>query len=666
MSNCIEAVLFDKYNCGHRITIDRNEVVQLNLGLRASFNLTEDFEQLYTVPFSFQDAGTNSLWIHKTTHEGIKDTEFDGCLKMVVMDGCGCYQGELTITGHKVESGVCSITGAFIGGLNNFLSKLPNMRDLDLGGYKVVKEDIDEITAELGCYEKGITSQFWIGLEYYGCTVKQSEGESEIQPEYRRPQVYKKAILDAIEESTGCPIKSSFTETNDFKCCTVLGGSEDVITRSVRFDFTDDYTVQQSGTVLLHPDTNEVSIDNCTASWGADRPWTQLGDEIPSGTKVVMKACIILSGSSGNAVVRFSNFGEMDDINISEGKNELELCLPSRLLNRVQLEIIDASSLTPEILTGSYVEYCLEGEQVMPGNYLYTASTFDDQNSIEFLKGLQDTHNMAFLWDAKNKCVIAEPMFQPKVKGANYRSFFKGDAETVDWRHKVDCLNEEAEYIVSDYTRNVKFIFKEDSDDGLKPGKDKFSRSIVMSKKYPEGETEIENRFFSPTCERFLPEPLAVDENNIPLVPWIINYDYAETIEDPEADKSVGYKHCPRLLKKVGMVPGTWNNAGTVEASYPYSTQQSSVYGVNLTYEEFEGNTNLFDDHFCRLIEIYNEGVEKNITVKLDCTDINDLAEFVRTPKYFKTKTGETKAILFDPIIEVGGDNVVSFSVVTI
>jgi hypothetical protein len=249
-----------------------------------------------------------------------------------------------------------------------------------------------------------------------------------------------------------------------------------------------------------------------------------------------------------------------------------------------------------------------------------------------------------WFYDSINEYLIVEPKFSAtlptgeKIEGF-YKAFINENLNPI-----FDCVNSATDFLTAtEYKKNVVQLFKHDSKDSSIEEDDRlYANTEILSDKFEEGETEIENRAIAPTANDALPTPYGKDDgaNGLPIVPFMISYN----LEADNPTKSVKYEYELRELAKVGIKAGDWfwyQDANELN-QYLQLAQVSTAENINggyATKNGIAGNTKTF---FAKDFELYEHSVIQKLTAIIQKCDVENLQDLFRLMMWVQIKNEST------------------------
>jgi hypothetical protein len=205
-------------------------------------------------------------------------------------------------------------------------------------------------------------------------------------------------------------------------------------------------------------------------------------------------------------------------------------------------------------------------------NSSISLSTFNKLSNYKFLdllKGLSKLYDLQFSTDNKRKVVTIEPMFPYETITGSQEGFLKFIPN--DFTLKQDFNNDSSLKLKSDFEREWKFAFKEDSSDGaLKKMQDRFNSTIgagkyVLPERFAKGERNFSNDFFS-SLMHVRAQQFGSVTGIVPQIPCI----FPENISNTSSGESENTFE-PKIAYYKGNVTGVggwkWlDSAGTVQS----------------------------------------------------------------------------------------------------
>lgn len=450
------------------------------------------------------------------------------------------------------------------------------------------------------------------------------------------PMIYDSAILDAISELCGTPIKSRYKDSEFFgrslrwNPCLNRGAVvwektfEDQTLLDGDFILFDNPTLNVIPIQLNQGDPRGIIIEECPG----DYCWKMSfrATNIVGNPQIVNSIAL---GSLYNAEA------------VSIGTNEINICFDFPITDATNLNIINLN-----VEGGSFdisnFELKLCYQKLAPG-VEYELSSFlpCDVTVGEYMTEIIANDNLIPVFDEKRGCLILETKWDlckaythHNEDGTTEQRIeeIKGFYDTQDFDNYtkyVDCSRIGSENKIADVKRELSFEMCRDNDDDLVPSpgdplyvEDFYDCIVELCEKYStESNTPYKLNHTAPTETSIIPDT-DIEGSNVP-----------EAVIPQSNAGRCNTKW--RRLQKVGCVPGSYEfpDNGTIQETYAFATFRSIRYNVNLGWCQYRGMPGM-EEHYRGDIDIYNSGDRANIRLNLPAGELTDLVGFVRKLKY--------------------------------
>ncbi len=591
------------------------------------------------------------------------------------------FKGKVLILNTKVENKCLVYVGQFLGGLKNWLSAAPQLLcELDLGTSTFDRPTI-EGTWNDNPYDGSFPLHY--SLKYYGnySGYNSTDGVVDfVDVDDMRPDVFEKAILEAIEKASKVKIQSQFFNMEYFRRWMLPFvndenevGAEGITLPNYFFESEnsncDPYAISaaQSNGGLWAFTSDAVCFTH-------NDPFAMIsGDYFALPLKgrycLNFKGDVLLGGLSPQFKIQIIDatgtiIAETGLLLFGSGLN---ITLFFDALKGVPYAVRFMEATNPNIDVNISLGAILNISLKKVDNGFYEGSTIDHAKLLpckkisEYIGSLSDRFNIIFFYDEKYDRVIAEPKYPVTLPtGEQVSGFYKSIAHAENWTDKITCSNEQTNFSVqTDMKRQLVFKFQEDGNDKYIPATETNPKLYLahiepMSEKFMEGQKEQACRLFAPTKNGYLPDPDISPQNqnpNIaPFIPFFINFDP----KDKNANIGQKYNYEPSFIYKLGIRQGTWNwyNSNNVLNTYPFAAQVSEIpnYEVNGGYVDVGNQKGFVSLFFRKDIELFNFGVVRTLKALLNDLEINNL-DF-RKLKYISTPHGGATYFILEAIEE--------------
>ena len=462
-----------------------------------------------------------------------------------------------------------------------------------------------------------------------------------------KPCFYLSALLTKGLNSLGWNVDSEFiNESNISKLACDLNGDMTVSKTTIensktRASKTSDQTVNTtgSGVITFNDDSttpNEDSNNNYnTSTYNYTVPST---GRYTFTVSLIIGDYTLLGGLASLPItvkILENNFFEKaratQTINPQSGQQTIEYTLTA-LLNagddiRVYYEWVKPLSVGFDIKTGSYFKVQRSSKLEENDNFALNELIPDDIKLLDVINDFTRMFNVYYWTDIKTKKIYFEPR----------DTFFKDSTTALDWSDKLDLSNNYEIDYVSSYKRNIKFSYKDDSDDKwLKGWEDRNKRKYaeythVLPDRFGEGTTEVKLDLFSASYGHICNEAVL---NEIPFTSSKIWGEIPESGKSPDEYISSYNSRIFNFRKNAQLEP----NGDSREIRYrptngtPY-TSLSIPYGIFESYNNttadinlsFTGSDGLFDTYYSNMLKNIEEGGRLIAYFNLSSTDFDNL-----------------------------------------
>lgn len=611
-------------DCGHEtLEIDQSNDVLINLSIK-------DFTKL---------GGTSNNRAYYTQEIGIAWT-LENCKKLgipyntnfpqgkdyrnkkktaLLESGVLSFRGDIVLNGFNKAGKVKTIQAQFRGLYADWITRLDcDLCDLRVSEYIHDRTTIEQIFLDDAIYDG--TNPVYFGLIWNGLHDPFSFPANNIALNHVsiteiRPQIAAKAIIEAIEQKAGIPIKSKFFDSDYFRNKWYPFGRKEIAFEATNAVLNNGIPFTQAGSSQFNFELDDWVLNDL---FGFVSP---LGVNqypfIAPDAELTLKMSIdvnIVSGSPYFFVTDSQNSYEgTSGVKLENGINEIEYTFPISKGQFLEFRIFGGEV---DLLAGTSVSMCLLSERMTEGAKAWASSVLPCTSISDYLGGLADSYNLIYYYSEKDDCLIIEPKFKTTLPNGEVVPGFYSQFINENIKIEYSCENEETEFSLStEYKNRLIQKFKDDSNDECVDEEDGlFASEQTLSDAFEVGETEIENRVFAPTKLGELPTPYAGD--NPPTVPFMISYNP----DDDEPNKSMRYAFEMRELTKVGSTAGDWfwYADGNELNVYPRLVQVSEEDGINAGYADVGGLIGLTNTFFAKDIELYQCSMLRNIEAHIE------------------------------------------------
>lgn len=550
------------------------------------------------------------------------------------------YLGSITFDGIDKSSGRIKVNFTFLGGNANWVKKLPEyLFELDLGETLIVSDStITALNVYAGPYDpdEGV---LWFSYKIYN-VFPYSGGKFIVGESGMRPDLYFKAIIDAIAESVELNIVSQIFSTEWF--------------RRWLMPFTGESGLKHHSVTLDTPPGIPMTGFLATSLWneafdpsnfhdaGTDRFLTNALWE--DGSNVYVELQIELTVSSGNnAVVHMFDgltLESLDSANLIVGDNNIRLIGSVQANSHVVIFVEGSCNLS-----AGEIRYITGMPILVQSHYIVNNTPINnDIKTIDFINDLTLFMNLVWYHDAKSQKLIVDSKWGAELTtGEVVDGFYQSSTFAEKWGEFLDCKNEKFNDLSFGY-KEIEWRFKMDDNDDYVLNPKTYGWSEAIKNK---GNNQInENKVFAPTINVTVPDSY-VDSLDAPftenaILPVMGTPDHLENIEAVQR-----FNFLPRMLFKVGVVDWSLNHIDTLGVGWlSVAFQQIDIRGnanindvdptaliANLTYEDWNGIPGFISTFYKPDILIWKHGGRKTVTVNIPLLHFIDIEKVLRYKK---------------------------------
>jgi hypothetical protein len=528
--------------------------------------------------------------------------------------------------------------GQFIGGVINIFESIPkNLCDWDFGSFTFDKATIDASLANGNIYDGSTPYQF---APFYF-------GDPPIITHYpvnkMRPAIFLKGLTDQLEVLTGANIRSNFLNTTYARRLTMLTpnyrglNNEEVATMTL--------DAPHSSTIALgaiHPTIGTWTTTDQINLFGTPAIY-QVQDGVRELT-VTVKGVVDWTPTSGTSDISLTGISATpiyDTQTLSAGLNNIEISHTFTGGDQFALFITFGEGVME---TGTNLQFCFTTEDPIEGTVVKVSDFLPCERSLDFLNGFFNLFNIASFYNEKTNEWLIDPRFDVTLPTGEFvPGFYRGNEKIDFWKDKTIIGSEDLDFSPAEgINRHYRLAFKEDSRDELVLDEWLYSITNELNSRFPNDNTDARNDWFAPTLTSKLGFGVP-SADDAPLVPTMINFEP----DDADAKKEFTTDFEARILYLVGIRSGQWDwySDGNLLTDYPYLVQVDESENVNLGFAPVANNEGLMIFHD-KDIDLLNNSFFRELQIKLDPTDIEDLERFFRYLKNSPTLSGASNYIL--------------------
>lgn len=582
----------------------------------------------------------------------------------------GQFQINDILFNGETKAYACIVTGDNIEWINDLRNT--NLSDLNFGSHTYNQATIE--ASWTGIYPN---LNYYYGLINYG---KWLEG-SNVTVEDMRPHLYLKAIVD--QALSGWTVSSTFMNLVEFKklIYAYVGNNwnhpQSVIDANTfnidanqktyslgTVGFGD--TVNQTFTIDFQNSDNAVfntTTDTFTATTSGNYTFT--GDLTVSFKQVtpdnvfirVVKNSLLIEeltlvNNFINVSIGGQSYWQLKNTVFSSSQHIIEVGDTVQFEIRVYYQSIQLPGPTYSldmIIDSSSDMKGQMSNQITRGTSITVANYLKDEPVLGVINGISHAFNLVWKTDVSSKTIVVEPFDQYTMDvdtvTATYNGFYKAISNAVDWTSKLDVSKNPKVSFLQEYTKKIKFKYKDDDkDDFMKQlneaSKKKFGSYTHTFSRFKTGTKTIENPHFAFT--HYIHDT-SIAEVPVPGKSPILARMWKEPLEGqtiPPYDNDFE----PRLLYKNYSDQGggrSWFWEGVKRTTIPSALSWDADELSNIWDLRFNSTSGLVDRFYGTQLNIIEKGIFVDAYFKINPSEILQVESgaLLRTPIYISAPT---------------------------
>lgn len=684
--DCIKLLIFDP-DTGQPTSIDLDQganfilnysVTDLNILLGEDSN-SEVFSYSINIPYELNKERLGFV----VDHNSKQGKKFRGESNRAVMQkGNASLDGRIYYRGwNQNERGTEFVLATFVSGLSQWVDLMPRkISDLNLGEFR---NTVANITASYtdGPYISGGPSYNW-GLINFGgfrdhvAEILAGVDIPAMDPKCWELQVYHKAILEAMEDASGIPIKSNFFETEWFRRQVTTMGNK------CRWYYTGYIgTVEPGDTINVNLVLEAIGLNGGSSQNLTPYNPYEFGfapTVIPSSDGIIIResgeytfkfvvevsnfvspGAVVLSYEIGTAVIE--NIGVIEIT--GNGTYETEF---TETLSIGWLVALRAGG-NYDIVTGTSMEIDLYSA-LAEGVDINIGRSIQELEVSKYISILTGRFNLVWAFDKKANCVVVEPMWDTLLDetGESIRGFYRSYAYADDWTPYLQKFSGAGEFAIDEIQRFLEFAYCADSkDENIPDGY--LNCTLDMGNKFRSGETTPVELDIAAAIDLLFPIEVQGGTNPTPVVPTVLDYAYGSNvvIEDNPPDDKKTCSSKMRTLYKVGIRDGTWaiddgEGNAIIQEEFVKITMFDREELVNMGWCDESGMRGAISKFYATNVELYKTGSRHTMTFVIPHDKLENVVELFRRPKFVRTPEAGANYYILEEIPQaILGDQVV-------
>ena len=626
-----------------KIELDRETAFSLTLQAK-DFSLTVDKTNIafYSLGGSFDYEGNKAKLMQVVDRNAFRPSNIIGreVSAWILSDGDN-YLGSITFDGVEKSNGRVRVNFTFLGGNANWIKQLPEyLHELNLGEtYITPDSEIPAINAYVGPYDPD-EGALWFSYKIYDNITPLGGGYLSINEAEMRPDLYFKAIIDALAEYIDLNLVSQIFATEWFgRWLMPFVGSSGLRQHSVTLDTPP--AIAMTGfiaTSLWNEAFDPAGLhDGGTDRFLIDSYWGESDD-------VYVEMQIDWTVSSGdNARVHMFDglaFISLDSADIIVGENSITLRGTISGNSHVVLFVEGSCNLS-----AGEIRFISGMSRLIQGLYIVNNTCIHEEiKTVDFISDLTTFLNLVWYHDGHNQKLIVDTKWGGELTtGETVEGFYKSSTFAQEWSGYLDCKNEKFQDLAFGY-KDIQWLFRSDDNDLYVLNNETYGWLQPIKEK---GSSQTkDNKVFAPTVNTVVPDSY-VDNLNSPFTENAVLPIMGDPDLFEDTDFRSNFDFLPRMLYKMGNVDWSINHIdtlGTAFISVAFQqmniTENTNIYDVddsaliaNLTFEDWNGIPGFISTFYKPDINIWKNGGRKTVTMNIPLMEFLDIEKVLRYKK---------------------------------